>query len=277
MRGNWSLIRANASDLISPEITAIENGIGHCAFPRVEYLGVRFDGLSQEEVINWLRNRDNDSLFAFVVTPNVDHVVRLLNGPGEFRRPYDVADLCLCDSRVLKRLAAFSGLQLTVVPGSDLVAGLFRNVIRPGDRVLLVGGTQEAASKLMAIHPGLDLIHHEPPMGLVANSSARIAAVEAASASHARFILLAVGSPQQELLALEMQESRSVSGTALCIGAGVEFIVGAKTRAPPFIQKAGLEWGWRLLSEPRRLWRRYLVNDVAIFAAAIKWHLAKRR
>ena len=60
-------------------------------------------------------------------------------------------------------------------------------------------------------------------------------------------------------------------GTGLCIGASVEFVTGAKRRAPRWMQRLGVEWLHRLLSEPGRLWRRYLVEGPRIFAMAWRW------
>ena len=90
-------------------------------------------------------------------------------------------------------------------------------------------------------------------------------------------VLLAVGAPQQELLAHEMRASGRVRGTGLCIGAGIDFLVGAQSRAPRLVQRAHLEWAWRLAREPRRLWRRYLVDGPAIFPIAWAWARARRR
>ena len=77
-------------------------------------------------------------------------------------------------------------------------------------------------------------------------------------------MLLAIGSPQQELFAQALLRRGRCWGVALCIGAGLEFLVGARRRAPVPVQRLGLEWAYRLLSEPRRMWRRYLVDGPRI-------------
>jgi N-acetylglucosaminyldiphosphoundecaprenol N-acetyl-beta-D-mannosaminyltransferase len=63
----------------------------------------------------------------------------------------------------------------------------------------------------------------------------------------------------------------TVQGVALCIGASIEFLLGRKTRAPRWMQMAGMEWIFRLLSEPRRLWRRYLFNGPRILSIVTRW------
>jgi exopolysaccharide biosynthesis WecB/TagA/CpsF family protein len=108
-------------------------------------------------------------------------------------------------------------------------------------------------------------------MGLLRDAPARARAIDFAADAHARIILLAVGSPQQEVLAREMREDGRVTGFGLCIGAAVEFITGEQVRAPRIVQRAGVEWAWRLASQPKRLWRRYLVDGPAIFGMVWRW------
>ncbi|MFT3978299.1 MAG: WecB/TagA/CpsF family glycosyltransferase, partial [Sphingomonas bacterium] len=168
---------------------------------RAEFLGLPFDRLSFDAAVAWLAARGADHDYGYVVTPNVDHMVRLADAPVDVTAAYHGAALCLCDSRVLARLARFAGVSLPVVPGSDLTAALFARVLRDGDRLCLIGGAAEDAARLRALHPALDIVHHQPPMGLRTDSAARAEAARAAAAAGARITLLAVGSPQQEMLA----------------------------------------------------------------------------
>jgi len=150
-------------------------------------------------------------------------------------------------------------------------------VLRPGDRVCLIGGGPGHVARLAERHPGIVVAHHAPPMGLRHDPAARARAIDFAAGAEARVILLAVGSPQQELLAHEMKRDGRARGTALCIGAGIDFIVGAQTRAPRLVQRAGFEWAWRLASQPRRLARRYLVDGPAIFPLVWRWKRNRAR
>lgn len=240
------------------------------------FLGLDFDSLDLGQVSDWLKARRAGDPFAYIVTPNVDHMVQIEARPVELRPLYEQAALCLCDSRVLARLARLVGTAMTVVPGSDLVLEIFAKVLRDGDTLCLVGGSSALAARLQALYPNIHLVHHEPPMGLRHDAAARQAAIAAVAKARARFTLLAVGCPQQEMLAWEMQQSVEVTGTALCIGASVEFIVGEQRRAPLPVQKAGLEWGWRLLGNPRRLARRYLWEGPAIIPLVWRWRHAER-
>ena len=80
-----------------------------------------------------------------------------------------------------------------------------------------------------------------------------------------RFCFLAIGSPQQEIIAQKLKERGKVRGLALCIGAAINFLTGIEQRAPHWMQEAGLEWLYRLTRDPRRLWKRYLVRGPKIF------------
>jgi exopolysaccharide biosynthesis WecB/TagA/CpsF family protein len=215
--------------------------------------------------------------FAYVVTPNVDHIVRLEHAGPELRRIYSQADLCLCDSQILLRLARLLGIRLTLVRGSDLVAALFNAILQPRDRICLIGGTETHRARLTRLYPAIEVVQHIPPMGLQGDPAARAVAIAFAVKARARVTLLAVGSPQQELLAAEMSRDPEVRGTALCIGASVDFIIGERRRAPMPLRVAGLEWAWRLASEPRRLARRYLVEGPRIFPMAWRWWRAEQK
>lgn len=243
---------------------------------RTEFLGTEFDLLGFDAAVAWLAARDAGSPYGYVVTPNVDHMVRLADAPPAVTSAYRDAALCLCDSRVLARLARLAGVTLSIVPGSDLTAALFARVLMPGDRVCLIGGQADDVAQLRALHPALDIVHHQPPMGLRTDQAARAAAAQAAAAAGARVMLLAVGSPQQEMLAHEIGAIVGARGTALCIGASVEFLVGRQTRAPRAVQRLGMEWAWRLATSPRRLARRYLVEGPAIFPMVWRWRRARR-
>ncbi|HWW64870.1 MAG TPA: WecB/TagA/CpsF family glycosyltransferase [Sphingomonadaceae bacterium] len=244
---------------------------------RVEFLGLDFDDRPTAAVHAWLARRTAESDFAYVVTPNVDHMVRLQGAGESVWQLYRDADLCLCDSRILSRLARLCHVDLPVTTGSDLVATFFARIVKPGETICLIGGSAKMAEALGRRYPTLVIRHHEPPMGLLQDAAARARAVAFAAEAGARVTMLAVGSPQQELLAWEMARSDSVRGTALCIGAGVEFLLGTRSRAPEKMQRAGLEWAWRLVAEPRRMWRRYLVTGPAIFPATWRWQRARSR
>jgi N-acetylglucosaminyldiphosphoundecaprenol N-acetyl-beta-D-mannosaminyltransferase len=98
---------------------------------------------------------------------------------------------------------------------------------------------------------------------------------EQLNAARPDLVLMALGAPKQELLIDQLAE-RVKPAVLLGIGASLDFIAGTVKRAPPLMRRAGLEWAYRLSQEPKRLWRRYLVDDPQFLA--ILWRtLLKRR
>jgi exopolysaccharide biosynthesis WecB/TagA/CpsF family protein len=237
------------------------------------FLGINFDLRDMAQVTHWLGTRNPRDPFAYIVTPNVDHVVKLEATPrdAEIWSAYDHAALRLCDSRIVAKLARARGIDLPVVPGSDLTATLFDTLIQAGDRVCLIGGDAAMLADLRARWPQVDFRQHIPPMGMLRKPEAMAAAEAFVAEADARFTLLAVAMPQQEILARRIAARGDSVGVGLCIGASLDFLTGRKARAPLWMRKASLEWLHRLSSEPKRLWRRYLIEGPRIFVLAAKW------
>lgn len=238
--------------------------------PSLSLLGVRFDDLDLEAALALIGARDPAAPFAYVVTPNADHLLRLEAGDAALRTLYDGAWLSLNDSRILRLLAGRRGVRLNLAPGSDLAAALFARAIGPDTPVTLIGGTAAMVADLRARFGLTALFHHDPPMGFIRDEAAVGAAVAFVQAHPARFVFLCVGSPQQEKLAARIQAAGGATGVGLCLGAALEFVTGAKQRAPAWMQRAHLEWLHRLASEPRRLWRRYLLEAPRLLRAMRK-------
>lgn len=241
---------------------------------RESFLDVGFDVLPLDALVSRVAGVSADSEYQYLVTPNVDHMVRLHKQGDqipELAEAYRDADLCICDSKVLARLARWRDLELPVIPGSDLVELMFDRVIAPGDRLAVIGGDANLLSGLRTRYPHVDFVQHCPPMGLMRNPAARRDAARFIADANARFAFVCVGSPQQELIAAEAAKIDGSRGLALCIGAALEFLTGDQKRAPVLARRLGLEWAHRLLTNPRRLWKRYLVDGPAIFVLAYRW------
>jgi len=205
--------------------------------------------------------------FGYVVTPNVDHLIRFHDEP-RFRECYADASYVLLDSRFLSLIFRLvKTLRVRVCTGSDLTARLFGHAIAREDRIVLIGGNAEQASWLVA-HYGLkDLRHLNPPMGFIDDPQAVENCVEfIESCSPFRFCFLAVGAPQQEMLARMLKVRGKARGLALCIGASINFLTGVERRAPLWMQRIGMEWLYRLVHDPVRLAKRYLVRGPRIFS-----------
>ena len=231
----------------------------------IPFLGMAFAGLGPEEAAAWIAARPAGIPFGYVVTPNADHFVRLARDPSLVPL-YENAVLRLLDSRVVAGAARLLGLHPPrVATGSDTAAVLLSRHICPGERVAIVGMPPAALHALVQKCGLAPPFHHNPPMGFEHDPVAFQAAVDFALAHPARLVFLAVGSPRQERLAAAIAATGRATGTGLCFGAALEFLAGTKKRAPPWMQRAGLEWLLRLLADPRGLGRRYLIDCPAVF------------
>jgi N-acetylglucosaminyldiphosphoundecaprenol N-acetyl-beta-D-mannosaminyltransferase len=222
--------------------------------PQRVILGLDFADLDAEAAAAAIAARPAEAPFGYVVTPNADHFVRLARD-SSLRPLYENAAIRLLDSRVVAGLARAFGLRPPrVATGSDVTAAL----LRPGERVTIVGLRPTQLAALIARRGLVEPAHHDPPMGFENDPAAFQAAVDFVVTHPARFVFLAVGSPRQEMLAAAIAATGRATGTGLCIGAALEFLTGVKRRPPVWMQRAGLEWLARLIADPWRLGRRYL-------------------
>lgn len=238
---------------------------------RLPFLGLDFDPLTVDEAATAMAWRARKlAPFAYVTTPNVDHMVRLDRQP-RLRAVYQGAWLNVCDSRIIEALAEASYITLPAAPGSDIVERLFVQHIKPHERVVVIGGSQAVIDALRKKFGLRDLRWFDAPMDLRQDAVARARCVAFIRENPAPFVFLAVGAPQQEMIALEAMLSGQCAGVAICCGAALEFLSGQTSRAPEWMRMRRLEWLHRLASEPGRLWHRYLVDGPHIFMIWQRW------
>lgn len=240
------------------------------------FLNAAFDRISADIALKRIAERPAQRPFAFVVTPNVDHLVRL-QGESVLARLYAQAWMTVCDSRVLELIAELSGETVEVTTGSDLTEQLFERVIDPQEPVVVIGGDEGVIDGLRQRYGLTDIRWHQPPMGLKSNPEAIAECAAFVAANPARFSFLCVGSPQQELVAEACIERGDCTGVGLCVGASLDFLSGKARRAPKWMQQMRLEWMFRLIEEPKRMWKRYLVDGLKILSLWWGWRRARAR
>lgn len=257
-------ISSDARAVAAPDTATAESHVS-------EFLDFRFESGSQAQVERAIAARRPNAHFAYVVTPNVDHLVRIQYFRSDLWPAYRHAWLTLCDSRILARMAAWTGVSLKVLPGSDLTAAILHHVVRSHDRVAIIGGNGAMVERLSQTY-GLSNVHHyNPPMGFIDNPEEVERAVDFVTAANPRYTFIAVGSPQQEILAYRLEKLSLATGIGFCIGASLEFLTGVQTRAPRIFQLLSIEWLFRLLSNPRRFWKRYLIDGPLVFLLYWAW------
>jgi len=198
-----------------------------------------------------------------VFTPNVDHLVKAERNPA-FCEAYAQANLSLADGMPLVWLARILGRPLPErVAGSDLTRPLMQLASRRAWRVYLLGGgagVAERAARHLREDLGVNVVGWDSPSIRADGTDVSSAdSVAAAAAAKPDVILIALGAPKQELW-FARARVRIPGAVGFGLGGSLDFLIGRYKKAPAWIAAAGLEWLFRLLQEPTRLWRRYLVE-----------------
>jgi N-acetylglucosaminyldiphosphoundecaprenol N-acetyl-beta-D-mannosaminyltransferase len=228
-------------------------------------LGLEFNDFTLREALAWVEARDPEGPFSYVVTPNAEHIVKMASDP-DLRQACEGAALKLLDSRVAQRLArAFMLEAPPVTTGSDLTAALFNQVIKPETKITILGCSPMEIRVLCQKYGLRHVAHYNPPMGFYEDPKLTNKAIKFLEDYPARFVFFAVGTPAKEMMAELLHRRGTVGGTGLCIGASLLYLTGAEKRAPKFLQKLSLEWAWRLLLNPKKMARRYLITSPKLF------------
>jgi N-acetylglucosaminyldiphosphoundecaprenol N-acetyl-beta-D-mannosaminyltransferase len=226
-------------------------------------LGMRVDATSYSDatrrVMEWARRAES----RYVCCASVNNVMEAYDA-AEFRRLMNAADLVTPDGMPLvwglRRLGAAAA---TRVYGPELMRRVLAAAAAAGLPVGFYGATEAVLARLRAAvrqwHPELRIAYHFPPpfRPLTAAEDARV--TEAIRASGARILFVGLSTPKQERW-MAAHRGR-VPAVMLGVGAAFDFLAGTKPQAPGWMQRAGLEWLFRLASEPRRLAPRYLKQN----------------
>jgi N-acetylglucosaminyldiphosphoundecaprenol N-acetyl-beta-D-mannosaminyltransferase len=229
-----------------------------------------------ERIAELIDAGDGGSIF----TPNVDHVVKA-ETDVEFRLAYSRASLSLADGMPILWASRLLGAPLPEkVSGSDLVLPLAELAAERRWRVYLIGGgpgvAAEAGVKL-ARELGVDVVGTDSPIVRQDGSTEQADEVlERVRATKPHLVLVAFGAPKQELW-VDRFGDRITPAVAMGVGASLDFMVGRTRRAPAWMSRAGLEWLFRLAQEPRRMWRRYLIDDPRFIAIVARTRRRERR
>lgn len=210
----------------------------------------------------------------YVVTPNVDHVVKLGKSPA-FQAAYAGASMVLADGKPLVLASRLMGRALReTVPGSDLVPRLFREAksMQKPMRVFLLGagpGVAQRAAQIIAQRWTNVLIvgTYSPPFGFETLPRECDRILDEIAGAEPDLLIVGLGAPKQELWVHEYR-ARISAKVAICAGATIDFIAGEKARAPVWMRKSGTEWLHRIVCEPRRLLRRY-AHDAVVFPTVL--------
>ena len=220
------------------------------------------DVLSFSEALRAIERLVDARCGGAVFTPNVDHLVKAEQNE-DFRRAYDDVSLSLADGMPLIWASPLLGCALPErVAGSDLLMPLLELAAKRRWKVYLLGGAPGVApvvAQMMTERMGINVVGWDDARIERDGSDPTGNSVARASAAGADLIFVALGPPKQELW-IHRSLDAIRPAVALGVGASLDFLAGKYKRAPAWMGRWGLEWAYRLWQEPRRLWRRYLVE-----------------
>lgn len=232
----------------------------------VPLAGLRFDRLTEAEVVEHIVTASRSGQGGWVATPNIDHC-RLVRRDDALRRLVASASVTVPDGMPLIWASRLRGDPIPErVTGASLIFSLTEAAARHGCSIYLLGGEpgvpEQAADELRRRYPELKVAGTDaPPVGFDTDPQAIAAVYERLATAAPGIVYVGLGFPKQERLITHLGPSFPGTWFVAC-GAAIPFAAGALPRAPQWMQRTGLEWTFRLASEPRRLFSRYLVHDL---------------
>ncbi len=237
---------------------------------RVNILNIPIDDIGKQELLERLK------FGGVIFTPNVDHLVKLQKN-SEFYQAYQEADYRVCDSQLIMFASRFLGQPISEkISGSDLFPAFYQRYGNDENvKMFLLGGlegvAQQASDNINAkVGRNMVVDTYCPPFGFERDPAECQKIIEIINASGANVLAIGVGAPKQESWICRHRAKMTNIKTFLAIGATLDFEAGTLKRAPAWISSAGLEWLYRLIKEPSRLWKRYLVEDTSFFVLILR-------
>lgn len=241
----------------------------------INFLNTKVDNLTMAEALSEIDKLTRTHTRNYIVTPNVDHIVRM-ETDKEFKEIYDNACLVLTDGTPLIWISKLLRNPIKEkVSGSDLFPKVCELAAQRGYKVFLLGAAEGiaeiAATKLTAKFSGLNIVGTFSPKIGFENDNEQLSEVfDLINSTKPDILFLGLGTPKQEKFYYKHRSKMDVPMT-LAVGASIDFEAGNVKRAPQWMQRFGLEWFYRLCKEPKRMFKRYIVDDTKIFYLAFKY------
>lgn len=237
-------------------------------------LNIDIDNISKQDLLEQLTE-------GFIVTPNVDHLVKLQKDRC-FYEVYQSADWTICDSKIIGIALKFLGTPIKeVIPGSSF----FRDFCEyhknnENIRIFLLGAAEGVALKAMhnineKIKREIIVGQYSPSFGFEKNLDECENIIDIINNTNATVLLVGVGAPKQEKWIYNNKNRFNNIQIFLPLGATIDFEAGNIKRAPMIFQKLALEWLYRIMQDPKRLAKRYLLDDLPFFCYLVKQKIGK--
>lgn len=235
---------------------------------RMNFLNIEVDNLTMNEAIDRAEELIIKKKPSYVVTPNVDHIVKL-EDDKEFQDVYKNADLILTDGMPLIWISKIKGKPIKEkISGSDFFPKLCERAAQKGYSIFLLGAAEgvaaKAAKNLNKKYEGLNIVGtYSPSYGFEKKDDEIKEIIEMINEIKPDILAVGLGAPKQEKFLYKYRYELNVP-ISLAIGASIDFEAGNINRAPKWMQNCGLEWFYRLCKEPKRMFKRYIIDDFKI-------------
>lgn len=242
---------------------------------RIKFMNTDIDNLTMEETLNEIDKLIQKKNCSYVVTPNVDHIVRL-EKDEELQKVYKNASLILTDGKPLIWISKWYKTPIKEkISGSDLFPRVCQLAANKNYTMYLLGAAEgvadTAARNLMKKYPGLNIVGtYSPPFGFEKNEQEMNKIKTQIQDVHPDILIVGLGCPKQEKFMYYHCKELGVP-ISFGLGASIDFEAGNIKRAPKWMSNHGLEWLYRITQDPKRLAKRYLVDDMKIFRLAIRY------
>lgn len=242
---------------------------------RMKFLNTYIDNLTMNEAIKETDRLIREKKHAYVVTPNMDHIV-LLEKDELFKEIYDNANLILTDGKPLLWIAKSQGTPIKEkISGSDFFPEICKLAAKNEYKIYILGAAEgvadKAADKLKTKFKGLQVVGtYSPPLGFEKDEEKIRSIIDRINESGANILAVALGSPKGEKFIYKIRENIDTS-LSISIGATIDFEAGNVKRAPKWMSNVGLEWLFRITQDPGRLIKRYWNDAISIIPIIRKY------
>ncbi|MHC6178767.1 WecB/TagA/CpsF family glycosyltransferase [Clostridium sp. JNZ X4-2] len=242
---------------------------------RMKFLNTYIDNVTFNEALSEINRMINTKGYHYVVTPNVDHIVKL-EKDNEFRKVYENADLILTDGKPLIWISKILKTPIKEkISGSDLFPKVCELAAKKHYTVFLLGAApgvaKKAAENLIIKYRGLDVVGtFSPDYGFEKDPKKINGVIDIVDNCKPDILAVGLGAPKQEKFICKYKNIFKVP-LSLAIGASIDFEAGNVKRAPKWMQRFGLEWFYRFLKEPKRMFKRYFVDDIKVIKLVCKY------
>lgn len=245
------------------------------ALNRQKFMNTYIDNVTMDEAIRHIEDCIQKKKIGQIITPNVDQIVRL-EWDDYFKEICENCELLLVDGHPLLWIAKLYGEPIKEkICGSDLVPILCNVASKKGYSVFFLGAAPgvaaKAAQSMQEKNPGLKIAGtYSPPIGFEKDPEEVERINKMLLDSKADMLFVGMGVPKQDIFIYENMQKYRIP-MSFSIGGTIDFIAGVQKRAPKWVNRIGFEWFYRFLQEPRRMFRRYFIDDLQILKLTLKY------